>query len=56
MNEIIMSYARPFVLVCVVVTAIYMEIMQLKVSEFFIGLCTLVVTWFFKSRDEENKK
>lgn len=56
MNEIIMSYARPFALICVLLTAVYMEVMQYKVSEFFIGLCTLVVTWFFKSRDDENKR
>lgn len=51
-----MAYARPFALVLVLVCAVYMEVMQYKVSEFFIGLCTLIVTWFFKSRDEEKKE
>lgn len=56
MNEIIMAYARPFSLVVVLLTVVYMETMQLKVSEFFIGIATTVVVWFFKSRDEESKK
>jgi hypothetical protein len=54
-NGIIMAYARPFSLVVVLLTVVYMEIMQLKVSEFFIGIATMVVVWFFKSRDEEKQ-
>jgi len=55
MNDKILSWVRPLALIVVLMVAAYMEVMQLKVSEFFIGLCTLVVTWFFKSRDEGNK-
>ena len=56
MNEIIMSYARPFALVVVLLAVVYMETMQLKVSEFFIGISTTVIVWFFKSRDESGKQ
>lgn len=55
MNEIIMGYARPLALVAVLGCAIYMEINQLKVSEFFIGVATTVIVWFFKSRDDAGK-
>jgi hypothetical protein len=50
-----MAYARPFALIVVLLTVVFMEVMQLKVSEFFIGIATTVVVWFFKSRDDEKK-
>ena len=56
MNDNILAWVRPAALLVVLAVAAYMEVMQLKVSEFFIGLCTLVVTWFFKSRDEGSQK
>lgn len=56
MNEIIISYARPLALIAVLGCAIYMEMNQLKVSEFFIGIATTVVVWFFKDRDEKSRQ
>lgn len=54
MNQKIMAWVRPFALIIVMLTAVYMEVMQLKVSEFFIGVATTVIVWFFKSRDDEK--
>lgn len=55
MNEIIISYTRPVALLGVLIVIGYMEMNQYKVSEFFIGIATTVVVWFFKTRDDEKK-
>ena len=55
-NEAVMSWVRPAALIYVLGIAGYMEIRQLKVSEFFIGIVTTVIIWFFKSRDESKKE
>ncbi len=56
MNEMIMAWVRPAALIIVITVACYMEIFQLKVSEFFIGLVTTIVVWFFKDRADEQRQ
>ena len=56
MNEMIIAWVRPSALILILGVVGYMEVSQLKVSEFFIGIATTVVVWFFKSRDDESRK
>ena len=54
MNEMIMAWVRPAALIIILAVVCYMEILQLKVSEFFIGIATMIVVWFFKDRDQKQ--
>ena len=56
MNEEIMSWVRAGAVIVVLGTSSYMEISQLKMSEFYIGLAMTIVVWWFKDRGDEKRQ
>jgi hypothetical protein len=55
MNEIVDAYVRPFVTVSLTLVFCYLAVMGDITADVFVPTVTMVLIYWFKSRDDEKK-
>jgi len=55
MGEKINTYVRPIITVALTAAFIYGFIVAAITADVFVPIASMVITWWFKSRDEQKK-
>lgn len=55
LNEKLNSAVRPFITILFALTFCFLTITGIISGDVFVGTVTMILTWWFKSRDESRK-